>query len=111
MKAGRLRNSIRIDRAAISQDDLGAPIKTWVPLVTVHAEIASVTGREFFASSQDQPEVTTRIFVRETPGVVVDADCRITNLDDGSIYDVVAVLPSTIGEMLTIIAKRGASYP
>lgn len=112
MRAGPLRHRVRIEQPQITLDDAGAPLKGWLIIGEVQAEISSVSGRESFNSQQaDMAEVTTRIYLRVLPGIDVDAEVRITDIDSGAIYDAVAVLPDNRGVMLTIAAKRGSKNP
>ena len=111
MRAGQLRHRIRIDAATNSTDALGAPQKTWAPIAEVQADVASLSGREYFASGRDLGEETWRITIREIPGVHVDGTYRATDLDSGAVFDVTAVLESHARNMLTLAAKSGTSHP
>lgn len=109
MRAGRLRNRIRIERSTPTSDAAGSPIKVWVTLVERDAAISFVSGREFFALGQDVSESTVRISIREIPDLPgrLDGELRAIDVDTGAIYDVTAVLPTAARNDVLLACKMG----
>jgi SPP1 family predicted phage head-tail adaptor len=69
MKAGKLRQTIAIERATIEQDPYGQPIEGWETIGTFAASVEPINGREYFAAQAVQSEVTTRIRMRYVDGI------------------------------------------
>jgi head-tail adaptor len=111
MKAGLLRHRIRIESVTNGVDSLGAPTKTWALLAEVQADVASLSGREYFGANRDLGDETWRITIREIPGVHVDGTYRATDVDTGAVFDITAVLESHARGVLTMAAKSGSSHP
>lgn len=111
LKAGRLRHRIRIEAVTNGLDAMGAPIKTWAQIAEVAADIASVSGREYFAAGRDLGEETWKITIRSIPGIHLDGTYRATDVDTGAVFDVTAVLDSHARDMLTLAAKSGGAHP
>lgn len=111
MKAGRLRHRIRLEQVTDGLDAVGAPTKTWTPIVEVAAEIRSVTGREFLAAGRDLGEETYRIFIREVPGYQIGPSWRAVDIDTGAEYAITAVLENHTASTLTLIARAGSRHP
>lgn len=93
MRAGRLNRYVTIQRRVETQNATGEVVWTWVDVCSVWAEIAAVSGREFFAAQQVQAMVTHAITIRYRSGIV--AKMRIIEDCDQSIqYDIEAPLPN-----------------
>lgn len=69
MKAGQLDQRVTVERLVQGSDPLGQPINEWVTLATVWAGVEPLVGREFFAATAAQSEVTARIRMRYRPGI------------------------------------------
>jgi SPP1 family predicted phage head-tail adaptor len=95
IKAGPLRYRVVLQRPVIQSDDTGEPVITeWVDVCQpVYAAIESLTGREWLASAEFRPDVSTRIRVRWRTGV--DASCRVLHGD--TVFNITAVLPKFEG--------------
>lgn len=52
-----------------TRDAYGGEVKNWQPVATVWAAVEPLSGREFFAASQVNAEVTGRIRIRYMAGV------------------------------------------
>jgi head-tail adaptor len=111
MKAGRLRHRIRIDVVTNGVDALGAPTKAWSQIAEVSAAVESLKGREYLAAGRDLGNATTKITIREVPGIHLDGTYRAVDLDTGAEFSITAVLRSHAREMLTLMAESGASHP
>ncbi|MFL6051586.1 MAG: phage head closure protein [Actinoallomurus sp.] len=111
MKAGQLRRRIRLERPQTVADDFGAPVKSWALVAEVAAAIDSISGREFFSADRELADATWRLTVRALPGVTPEPDWRATDIDSGQIFDVRAVLPSHVRDVLTIAAASGSTEP
>lgn len=71
MKAGDLRHRIVIQSASTAQDAYGEPVQTWGTFATLWAAVEPqpLQGREYFVGQQMQSEVSTRIRIRDYPGI------------------------------------------
>lgn len=109
MKAGRLRDRIRLERFATVIDATGSPAKAWTVVAERAAEIRFVSGREYFAAGSDVSESTVRITIREIPdlGGRLDGELRAIDVDKGDVFDITAVLPSISGADVVLAAKMG----
>lgn len=107
MRAGRLRHRITIQTQTQVQDSTGSIVLTWSEFATVWASIEPISGREFFSAAQVQSTVSTRIRIRNLPGVT--ETMRILHGTD--YYDIQAVLTdakSGLHEMQLMCVKRSA---
>lgn len=73
INAGKLRHRITIQKFNGELDSFGDPLQTeednWVDVATTWAAIDPVSGREFYAASQSQSEVTHKIRCRYRSGL------------------------------------------
>jgi len=69
MRSEALKKRITIQQQSTTQDSFGSPIDTWTTVATVWASIEPINGKEFFAASQVNAEVTTRIRIRYLSGI------------------------------------------
>lgn len=94
-KAGGLEQRVTIEEPRVSVDQGGeARVLEWVPFARVWAEITPLSGREYLASAEYRPGVTTRIRVRWLDGI--NASMRV--VWDDTIYAIDAVLPKVLGQ-------------
>ena len=91
LKAGQLRYRVKLQAPFIEIDATGEPVITeWSDVCPpVWAAIESLAGREWMASAEFRPDVTTRIRIRWRSGItaanrVVHGIC---------VYNITAVLP------------------
>lgn len=116
MDAGKLRHRIHIDERVTSQDEHGEPIVTWTPWATNEpAQIADISGREFFAGQGIAAEVTTRITIRWRSGLVPTMRIRHV-VEDGSppvvdYYDIKRMLRDQESgrDFVTMMCTRGVN--
>jgi head-tail adaptor len=112
MKAGILRDRVRIEQALETLDANGGVVKTWTALRETPAQIMTLSGREFFMAATDAAGADCRIRMREQPGIVaMDPRLRLVDVDRGDVFDIVAVLPSRLRNDLTLAVKRGGRQP
>jgi SPP1 family predicted phage head-tail adaptor len=95
IKAGPLRYKVALQAPSVQTDDTGEPVITeWVDVCPpVYAAIESLTGREWLASAEFRPDVSTRIRIRWRTGI--SAAHRVVH--GNTIYNITAVLPKFEG--------------
>lgn len=102
MRAGSLTQRVTIERVTLTQDAAGQPVESWAPLATVWAAVEPLNGREYFAASSAQSEVTTRIRIRYRPGLT-SAD-RVNH--DGALHNIRSVInPNSKGRELVLMCE------
>ena len=106
MRAGTLRHRVTLQRRELEKDDYGgvSPRGVWVDVATVWASLEAVSGREFFASRQEQFEVTHKVTIRYRDGVT--ADMRVVH--GGKTFGVVAPLPDNRGTRLVLMCREAS---
>jgi len=110
MKAGRMRNHLRLEKPVKTRDGFESPMKVFELVVEQDAEVSAVTGREYFGSDRELGEVTWKITFRSIPGEIVEPNWRGVDMDDNSVYDFVAILPSRQRDYVVVAAKSGSSF-
>jgi SPP1 family predicted phage head-tail adaptor len=90
MRAGLLKDRVRVGRKIITRDDAGAEVISWEPIVERMARIRTLTGREYLAADALRAEVTAEITLRKP--LDIGPEDRIEKVIDGTIYGVTAVL-------------------
>lgn len=109
MRAGRLRDRIRIEAAEYGEDAAGAPVKAWAELATVQAQIMNRTGRESNGVGTDVAEQTVQIVMRRIPGVEIDPAMRAIDVRRDHVFDIVGVRPSQFYNDMILDVKRGGA--
>lgn len=107
MRAGSMRHSVTIEAQTKVQDSTGAIVPTWSDFAAVRASIEPIAGREFFAASQVQSNVNTRIRIRFLSGITP----KMRVVHGADLYDIEAVLPDSKSgrhEMQLMCIKRGS---
>lgn len=107
MRAGSLRHVVTIESQTKTQDSTGAIVVTWATFAdSVRAAVEPISGREFFAASQVQSSVNTRIRIRYMP----DITPKMRVLHGETYYDIEAVLGDATGarELQLMCVRRGA---
>ncbi len=107
MRSGSMRHAVTIEAPTKTQDSTGSVVQSWDTFADVRASIEPISGREFFAASQVQSNVSTRIRIRFLDGVTP----KMRVLHGADYYDIQAVLPddrSGRHEMQLMCVKRGA---
>jgi SPP1 family predicted phage head-tail adaptor len=69
MRAGKLRRQLEIQQAIETQGTTGEMAIIWTTFATVFGSVEPLRGREFWAASELQAEVSTRIRIRYLDGV------------------------------------------
>lgn len=87
MRAGRLSRRITLLEPQEAQDGGGAPIRTWVEVAHLWAEIVPVGGRERLQAPQTIAERTARIRIRWRAGV--NEAMRIRH--DGILWEILGI--------------------
>ncbi|WP_042778896.1 head-tail adaptor protein [Sinorhizobium fredii] len=114
MKAGLLRDRVRIERFLIADDAMGAAAKTWQLVAEVNCQILEAGtgrdyGREYFAMNTELAEGSARIRVRELPGETIDPAWRVVDVDRGDIYEIIGVQPTAQRNDYLLICKHGGT--
>ncbi|WP_459252743.1 phage head closure protein [Paraburkholderia sp. RL18-103-BIB-C] len=91
MQAGRMRYRLTFEKPVRIRDESGEVIvDQWIEAFKVWGAVEPLTGREYMASAEFRPGVSTRIRVRWRDDL--DTSLRVVH-QDGTVYDIVAVLP------------------
>lgn len=106
VRAGRLKYRVELERPIHEVLDTGEPIVAlWETVDAVWAAIEPMSGREWLASQEFRPQVTTRITIRWRD----DITSKNRVIHKGVIYNIEAVLPNLIGNRpdLTLMCTSG----
>lgn len=98
--AGRRDRRITIRRKTLTRDAIGGVVETWDNLCVVWAQKMDVSGREFIAAGQVNPEITTRFRIRWRN----DITKAMRVLYDGVDYDIVHIAEMGRRQFLEMIA-------
>ena len=108
MRAGILRDRIRLEKFTATEDAVGGPVRTWASVGEVNCQIMEQSAaKEFYGSGTEVAEGTVRIRMREFPADKLDAAWRAVDVDRGDIYEIVAISPSRTRNDITIVARHG----
>lgn len=75
MNIGKFRHLIDLQRPDLDHatvDDYGRKTVPWVPFATLYADVADVSGREFYEAAAHQLQNTVTFTVRWVPGITAD---------------------------------------
>lgn len=64
MNPGRLNKKITFQQLCQDKDEYGEIVEEWLDIKTVWAEIAPVSGNQFFAAKQINSEISHNVYVR-----------------------------------------------
>ena len=67
---GDLRHRVTIQRLETTKDSLGGAVETWVDFKTCWAKVQPVSGREYWEAKKANAEVSIRVTMRYTPGIL-----------------------------------------
>jgi head-tail adaptor len=110
MRAGPMHDRIRIESPGQGKDGMGAPKRVWMAVWECAAEIATVSGREYFSGTREEAADVVRIRCRYHPkAVTVAADCRAVDTRRGIVYAITAVLFDDKRSLLTFICTSGVA--
>ncbi len=106
MRAGRLRHIVVFKRLTGATNDYGEQVQTWTEIGTCRAAVEPLNGKEYFAKSGENTEVTTRIRVRYD--AVLSTLKPSDRAEHGTvIYDIKAVInPSEKNRELVLMCER-----
>lgn len=94
VSAGKLRERIKIQRAAETRDANGGVTQTWGTEKSTWASINPATGREIFQAAQVDARVTHKIKMRFDPKLKLTAKDRILFTCDNRIFNIRVVMDS-----------------
>lgn len=108
MRAGILRDRVKVQKFTDQPDALGAPERQWQDVAEAQAQIMEQgKSSEFFAAGTEVAEGTVRIRMRELPGLAFDPAWRLVDIDRGDIYEITSIVPSRVRNDLTVMARHG----
>lgn len=108
VKAGLYRDRIRIEDFTVADDGLGAADRVWETVGEVQAQILEVPpGAEMFGMQTEVAQGTVKISLRETPGIQLDPKMRFIDVDRGTIYEIVQIIPTRRHEEFVTLCKHG----
>ena len=109
MRAGRLRHQVVIQEIVETQDSYGEPAESWDTFVTRRAAIEPLNGREYFASKQENSEVSLRIRMRwdrTANGITTKMRAKFDLHGTSHIYDIEAVINPQMRDQELILMCR-----
>lgn len=105
-RAGTYRHKITIETPTETIDAFGQAVKSWDTYAQPFAAVEPLQGREFFASSEVQSEVTTRIRMHYQSGITTKM--RVSY--GGLVYDIQAVInPKLMNGELQLMCSEGVT--
>lgn len=108
VRAGLYRDRIRIEDFTVTEDATGAADRTWATVGEVQAQILEVPpGAEMFGMQTEVAQGTVKISLRETPGIHLDPKMRFIDVDRGTIYEIVQIIPTRRHEEYVTLCKHG----
>jgi len=90
MQAGQLSTRITIQRLSGASDELGQPIKTWVDVATVWADVRHLSGVAAIKAGGEVSVIKASVRIRRRDDLV--AGMRVVS--GSTVYDVEAVMPA-----------------
>lgn len=106
IRAGRLNRRVTIQRRDSGEDSAGQPVDTWSDIATRWAAIQDLNGREYFAASGEQSEVSTKIRLRYEP-LFSDVTPEDRATWNGNIYNIKSVInPNAENRELILMCER-----
>ena len=102
MNIGKMRYRVKIQFPSDGVDDYGNAVDVWEDLTTVWADIAPISGREYFSAQQAVSETQFKIYIRYLDGV----SPKMRVVRDEKAYEILAVLGDKRSGMLTLMVKE-----
>jgi SPP1 family predicted phage head-tail adaptor len=106
MRAGELRQRIKLESKTVTRNAFGEEVATWATLATVWAKIETVNGVETIAQQQAAAllthKITIRVYAALQPVMRVNWNSRL--------FDVQAVLDDNLHRQMQLLCsevKRG----
>jgi SPP1 family predicted phage head-tail adaptor len=104
MRAGELRERVKLQEKAVTRDAVGGEAVTWKDRATVWAAVEPLSGRELFAAQQVQAETSVRIRMRYWSEVA--PEWRVVWQD--RVYEVQSVIDTdAAGRELQLMCRTG----
>lgn len=94
MKAGLLNSRIVIRHKVKGEDESGATVYSWQPLVALWADVRHLSGSETLRADAVQNTVRASVRIRFNPRIRADMQLQTAG---GALYDIRAVLPDLRG--------------
>ncbi len=102
MMVGRMRYRIDIEDFITITDQDGFITEEFIPIATLWADITSVSGKEYFESSQTMSEVTSKIYIRYLKELKTTMRIRY----EDRIFNIQSILQDKRQGITTIMAKE-----
>ena len=91
MRAGRLKNRVKLQNFTETQSDTGFPTKTWATVATVWAATEAIRGNESESANELVASMTTKIIIRyDSKWSAIDTTWRV--LFGTRIFSIVSVM-------------------
>jgi head-tail adaptor len=108
VKSGFYRDRVDIQEFVVSEDAMGAADRKWMSVGEVNCQILEVPpGAEMFGMQTEVAQGTVKISLRETPNIHLDPAMRFVDVDRGTIYEIVQVIPTRRHEEFVTLCKHG----
>ena len=109
LRAGQLNRRITLQRQSNVQDSYGGPVRTWLNVATIWADIQPLTGRELESAQRMASEISHQITVRYQASLT---DTRVVSgyraLYKARIFNIHAALNEDESKVLvTLLASEG----
>ena len=109
LRAGQLNRRISLQRQSNAQDSYGGPVRTWLNVATIWADIQPLTGRELESAQRMASEISHQITVRYQASLT---DTRVVSgyraLYKARIFNIHAALNEDESNVLvTLLASEG----
>lgn len=109
LRAGQLNRRITLQRQSNVQDSYGGPVRPWLNVATIWADIQPLTGRELESAQRMASEISHQITVRYQASLT---DTRVVSgyraLYKARIFNIHAALNEDESNVLvTLLASEG----
>jgi len=91
MRAGRLKDKVKIETRSSTTDDFGGVVDSWTVDHIRACSIEPLNGKEYFAAQGEQTAVSVRVRFRYESGLLSPAK-RLVDVRDSTVYDVTSVI-------------------
>jgi SPP1 family predicted phage head-tail adaptor len=102
MRAGELRQRIKLESQTVTRNGFGEEVRVWATLATVWAKIETVSGAETIAQQQATALLTHKITIRTyaaiQPAMRVNWNSRY--------FDVQAVLDDNVHKQMQLLCSE-----
>lgn len=105
MRAGELRQRIKIQDRVVARNGFGEEIATWSTLATVWASIETPTGGEYQAQDRAGAAITQQVTIRHRTGI--EPTMRINW--NGRLFEIAAVLDDNLKREMRLMCSEVVS--